>query len=263
MNIFRFHQFVLIEKGPVNTAIIDLLSGNLFQVPNKAIEAFENRNYSDIEEFIEALKEEELIIEIDEKKWIPRISFGADKKNKQDEEIAILEIEEGADLDFVFRRFSQYRINQIHYFGKNKPEGIIPDIDFIQKERKFSNCQFASMVSEDFLKVDKDDYSFNIHYNSCWGGKVAVLADGSIRPCIYSTIVIGNLKDDTIDKMMEEIKTYWQITKDKVDICSVCELRYTCFDCREIPFRKSGNLYSCNPNCQYDPQLGTWAGEPS
>ena len=80
MIIKRFHQFVILERGPVKTAIIDFLKGDVYQVENTVIELFKIREYEEIADFIQSCKKEELIVEVDEKLWIPRISF--EKENE-------------------------------------------------------------------------------------------------------------------------------------------------------------------------------------
>jgi radical SAM protein with 4Fe4S-binding SPASM domain len=102
-----------------------------------------------------------------------------------------------------------------------------------------------------------------MNHNSCWAKKIAVTKDGKIRPCIYSNIVIGNMYDDEdIQSVVKKALKYWDINKDKVEKCKNCELRYACFDCREIAQRKSnGNLYAKNPYCNYDPFKGKWIKE--
>lgn len=58
---------------------------------------------------------------------------------------------------------------------------------------------------------------------------------------------------------IEKIKSYWYISKDKVQKCKECELRYFCIDCREKAQREiNGNLYAANSYCNYDPQTGIW-----
>jgi len=60
-------------------------------------------------------------------------------------------------------------------------------------------------------------------------------------------------------KTVEKIQSYWYLTKDKVEKCKECELRYFCIDCRELAQRESnGNVYASNPNCKYDPNTGVW-----
>ncbi|MHA1919668.1 MAG: SPASM domain-containing protein [Promethearchaeota archaeon] len=93
------------------------------------------------------------------------------------------------------------------------------------------------------------------------GEKICITKDGEVRPCIYSQISIANIFNDNIERIFEKIKTYWEITKDKVEVCKNCELRYVCFDCREIARIKTNNLYAKNPYCQYNPIKGTWIGK--
>jgi MoaA/NifB/PqqE/SkfB family radical SAM enzyme len=38
-----------------------------------------------------------------------------------------------------------------------------------------------------------------------------------------------------------------------------CELKYVCFDCREIASRKNNDLLAANPYCLYDPYTGVWS----
>ena len=104
-------------------------------------------------------------------------------------------------------------------------------------------------------------YYFNMRFNSCWGKKIAVTKDGKVRPCIYSEIIIADLKRSQLRDIIEASKRYWDITKDKIDRCKDCELRFVCFDCREIPHRATNNLYAANPYCFYDPYQGIWQGE--
>jgi hypothetical protein len=59
MKVKKFHQFVVLEKGPVNTAIIDLLKGNIYQIGNDIIFNFLDGNNQEIGEFIHELEEEE------------------------------------------------------------------------------------------------------------------------------------------------------------------------------------------------------------
>lgn len=73
-------------------------------------------------------------------------------------------------------------------------------------------------------------------------------------------VEIVSLLDD-VSELINKAKFYWGITKDKVKKCCNCELRFACFDCREIAYRKNKNIYDENPNCLYNPQKGIWEGE--
>lgn len=253
----KFHQFVTLEKGPVNTAIIDLLKGNVFQIENTIIEKFMDLQYSEIPEFIKSLNDEELLIKVSEERWIPQISDIRMKEN--DTPYFSLEIEEGSNLQKIKEVFSSVYLYKINFYGKKTPSNIFPDIKIYKYNKKFSNCILKSLINGDFNKIDESYYRFNKEYNSCWGRKIAITRDGNIRPCIYSDIKIKNIMEvKHLEEILEKMKKYWYITKDKVDKCKDCELRYVCFDCREIAMRKTGNLFATNPNCKYDPYKGEW-----
>jgi radical SAM protein with 4Fe4S-binding SPASM domain len=97
-----------------------------------------------------------------------------------------------------------------------------------------------------------------MQYNTCWGKKIAITKDNKIRPCIFSEIIVGDIQKNDIYDVIEKIRKYWTITKDKVEKCRDCEFRYVCFDCREIAMRKTNDLYGSNPYCGYNPYTGIW-----
>lgn len=255
----KFHQFVVLEKGNVNTAVIDFMKGNIYQVENAYIDKFRQGKYSEIPEFMEFVDQEGLILEIEPGTWVPQTGVQYEEKDL----VITLEIEEGADLTLIAESFRDFRIDNVVYYGKKIPAGLLPynDIPSLSlKQKDLSKCEAFTTIDGDFPNTRDRIYRFNHKYNSCWGQKAAVTADNKVRPCIYSDIDAGDLKNGNIAEIMEELKTYWEITKDNVETCKECELRFACFDCREIARKKSGHLLAANPNCKYNPATGTWNG---
>jgi len=258
MSIIKdFHQFISIEKGPINTAIIDFLKGNVYQVKNEIIDKFMKRKYQEIPEFIQSLKAEELIIEVDERRWIPRINLKS-RERDEDENSLELEVENGTDLMLINNKFMGNKISKIVFYGKKNSAEIIPEVKTIYRRKQFKKCLEKSTIDGLFGKVDETIYKFNMIYNSCWGRKIAVTADNKIRPCIYSELVIGDIKKDEIEGIIDKAKEYWSITKDKIEKCKDCEFRYMCFDCREIAYREKKDLFGSSPYCSYDSHSGKW-----
>lgn len=256
MKVKKFHQFVQLVKGPKNTCIIDLLKGCVLGADNDLIEAFDKGCYDSISDFIHSLEKEELIIDIDEKKWIPEIEFG----NEETEEFPLkLELEEEVDPELIKRKFQNVKISFITLYGGNALPQLLPLGPIQRKKKDMEQCVALTTVNGKFDGIDRDIFIFNNIYNSCWGKKLAITNNGSVKICIYSDIIIGNLEEDNIESIIKKAKRYWKITKDKVERCKGCEFRYVCFDCREIAQRESGNLYSTNSNCSYEPYKGTWA----
>jgi len=255
MKIRRFHQFVRLEKGPVNTAIINLLNGHIYQVENTFIEKFFDKRYDDIAEDVNFLEKEELIIEVDENAWIPALD--AQWEEKENFPLTI-EIDTDVDIGVLKLLFQDFKIDKIHYYGKKELQEIIPDVEFIEKEKNFANCIELSRVNGELKKINENFYRFSKAYNTCWGRKLAITNDLKVRPCIYSRIIIGDISRDNANDLIENAKKYWGITKEKVEKCKDCELKYTCFDCREIAYRLTSNLFAANPNCNYNPYNGNW-----
>jgi len=260
----KFHQFIVVEKGPVNAAILDLLKGNVYQVEKDIVEKLDNRQYKEIASFIESAEQEQMLIDIDPKKWVPEILLepGQDSKTQIEDPYQQLHfelhVEEGADLGLILEKLKNYDVSKCYYYGPEIPEPYrtLPNIERRQKD--FRECLQKARVEGDFCRITEGIYLFNKKYNSCWGRQVAVTADGSVKPCLFSDLSAGNLFTDPVDTVIRGLAKYWNITKDQVEQCKECELRYVCFDCREIARRKNGGLYSPNPLCCYEPTTGNW-----
>lgn len=258
MKIKTFHQMVLLEKGPVNTAILDMLKGTTFQVENLVIDHFQKGNYEKISEFIEALEEEELIIEIEKGEWMP--DGPLQEKSPLDEVPAelMLEIEEGTDLALVKEKFSLMDIANITFYGAGSPESVFPAINVTRKMKDYSQCIEDCRVTGSFGTIDSQYCSFNSKFNTCWGRKLAVTKDNTLRPCIHSEISLGKIGDMGAMDIINSVKKYWFLTAKKVDTCKDCELGLVCFNCREEAYRASGDVKGRNPHCAYNPYTGEW-----
>ena len=260
----KFHQFIKVEMGPVNTAIIDLLTGNVFQVPNEVINQFDAGNYDDVNEFIKVAYEEFLIIDISPSRWIPVPPPQAKEDNtkKRDKSIE-LHIDEGIPVKKIMDAFKGFSISKIYYYSEEIPEDLNNLQALERKEKNFEKCRQQANVDGNFYKTHSSMVKFNMQYNSCWGSSIAITADGKIRPCIHSQIEVGDIETDLedIDALFEKMEPFWRYNKDRVQRCSVCEFRYVCFDCREIAFRKTGDMDGTNPLCNYNPYTGEWEEE--
>ncbi len=268
--ITKFHQFVKTEKGPVNTAVIDLLKGQVYQVSNDIIDDLEKYRYENIQEFMAAAQKAELIIEVNRNTWFPpcaEIKEDVDKELIEKEYNIELHVDEGVALDTVLDKLKNHNVYKVIYYGSKIPnlQDWVSKFDIICKEKNIANCIGRLTVDEEFEPITESMYRFHKNYNSCWGQKMAITIDGKARPCIYSTIELGDFFEDDIEDILEKLeKSYWNLTKNKVEKCKECELKYVCFDCREMAVRNGGELTSSPPACCYDPFSGTWKkGEKS
>lgn len=255
MTVKKFHQFIRLEKGPENTAIIDFLKGNVYHIGTDLIRKFEERKYDEIGDFLDSLEEEELIFTVEDEDWIP-----SESDEEREDELFRLEIPGDADIHFILEKFKKYRISAVVVDQCRMNESLPEGYRFEAREETacdFKTCEsLARRVGSNALfKTDEQTYAFLQKYNRCWGKSVAVTSDGKIRPCIHSQIILGDINDseEHIYHAMEKMKELWGLTTDKVEKCNGCELRYVCFDCRELAFRHGGELSAINPFCQYNP----------
>lgn len=111
----------------------------------------------------------------------------------------------------------------------------------------------------DINKPTKKRIQKAVSGNSCWQGKINISYDGYVSPCIMQspeTLKKYNLQTATLKNVIDEylIPNYWELSKDKVTTCDVCEFRYLCNDCRPL----ADSLSTRANNCSYDPFSGEW-----
>ena len=79
-----------------------------------------------------------------------------------------------------------------------------------------------------------------------------------MRPCLWWPTEVGNINRDHLKDMISErrFNSFWDISKNNIEVCKDCEYKYNCHDCR---------LNSVNPDedftlkplfCTYDPYTG-------
>lgn len=104
-----------------------------------------------------------------------------------------------------------------------------------------------------------EGFYHNHFYNSCWSGKLSITSCGDIIPCIFARqSVCGNIKETSLNQILNNLEKEWAITKDKVEVCRDCEYRYACHDCRPTAWGVTGNYFSKHERCTYDPYSGEW-----
>ncbi|MCP4148560.1 MAG: radical SAM protein [bacterium] len=113
-------------------------------------------------------------------------------------------------------------------------DGIVEAFQTICKERSSAFEMVVNKTKDiEELIIQPFHFFYSRVYNPCLGHKVAVDTDGAVKPCLWADEVLGNVGDDNIKAMIVAGKfdKYWDLTKDKVDVCMNCDLRYACNDC--------------------------------
>ena len=127
-----------------------------------------------------------------------------------------------------------------------------PDNVEIIKKVKYTKPNFS---------ITKEKFDNNAFYNSCWKGKMAITENGDVLPCVFERdIVCGNVLGTTIHELINSgmMKSCWEKSFEQIKVCSVCEFRFACKDCRPLGKSVSGCISEKNPRCTYNPETGKW-----
>ena len=97
-------------------------------------------------------------------------------------------------------------------------------------------------------------------HNSCLFKKLHIQLDGSLKNCPSMKESFGNIQDITLIEVLEEpsFKKYWNVHKDKINVCKDCEFRYICTDCRAY-VKEPQDMFSQPLKCGYNPYSGEWS----
>lgn len=107
------------------------------------------------------------------------------------------------------------------------------------------------------LYIDIYDFFYNRHFNPCLGQQLAIDCGGEIKIClwakkVFGTLGINNLRDMIISGVFDE---YWELHKDKINVCQNCELKYVCGDCR-VTEKGTWSMTEKPDFCKYNPFIG-------
>jgi SPASM domain peptide maturase of grasp-with-spasm system len=131
------------------------------------------------------------------------------------------------------------------------------NITFIEK--KIDNCNFCGNINSYNFTVNKNTFFESQNFNSCLNGKFSIATDGSIKNCPSMGFSFGNIYTSNLLNVLKlkKFKKLWNITKNKIDVCSKCEFRYICTDCRAY-IENPKDIYSKPLKCGYNPSTGVW-----
>lgn len=113
-------------------------------------------------------------------------------------------------------------------------------------------------ISQSYFVPDIQFYSESQLHNNCLNKKIAIDIKGNVKNCPYSKEIFGNINELNLQELMlnEHFKKYWFLKKDDINICSDCEFRYICSDCRI--FTVDNDLNGKPEKCKYDPYSNIW-----
>lgn len=121
--------------------------------------------------------------------------------------------------------------------------------------------EYCGTISIDSFTVNTQAYARNRNYNSCLAYKISIDKNGFICNCPSIGIRYGHSDSVVLSDVLEieEFRSKWELTKDKLLVCSVCEFRWICSDCRAFTW---DDLENGKPaKCGYNPFISLWSDE--
>lgn len=133
-------------------------------------------------------------------------------------------------------------------------------IDFSNQESiSSSNC---GCIDPQYFSFNVPSYYQNKKYNNCLSHKLSVDQFGEIKNCPSKKNSFGKTGEINLEQtvQLDEFKKEWRITKESVLICSDCEFRWMCSDCR-VFIQDESNSLSKPSKCGYNPYINKWINE--
>jgi SPASM domain peptide maturase of grasp-with-spasm system len=96
-------------------------------------------------------------------------------------------------------------------------------------------------------------------FNTCLNRKISVDCEGYIRNCPSMPQHYGHISSHSLAEAaaLDAFQQLWQVKKDQVKVCSDCEFRYICTDCRAF-VQDASDPFSKPAKCNYNPYTATW-----
>ncbi len=156
------------------------------------------------------------------------------------------------DFFSLFRKDFQYLLDKsdVHWFWKWDFNYHLVDSNIL-----FNNKNFNVALKKE-CRILFDLYFRNVH-NVIYNKRIFIDGNGFVKNTLNG-LILGHIVDGEIVNN-EQIKIYWNVNKDIVEHCNICEHRYMCYDSR-VPFF-DGEKWYYKTDCGYNPYLCKWKWE--
>lgn len=145
----------------------------------------------------------------------------------------------------------------IFYFGCKKSDFIpgSPNQYYIKGKLNKNDC---GVFHPSLLNLDYSHFCLSKSYNSCLFKKVVIDEVGNIKNCPLFAHSYGKMFENTLADIisLKKFQKWWHIKKDDISVCSGCEFRYFCHDCRACTVEDK--LFEKPLNCSYNPKTTKW-----
>jgi SPASM domain peptide maturase of grasp-with-spasm system len=159
------------------------------------------------------------------------------------------------ELFIVCQRISALIFTSAH---KDSTEVLLGrTLTFTTTELKNDNC---GKIHPQYFSCNIKAFSESQRYNSCLNGKISITEEGIIKNCLSLKNEFGSINNPVLRDVIagQSFQKFWNIGKDKINICKDCEFRHVCSDCRAF-LDEPDDLYSKPLKCGYDPYSATWS----
>jgi SPASM domain peptide maturase of grasp-with-spasm system len=132
----------------------------------------------------------------------------------------------------------------------------------IATEEKITDCTSCGKISSLYFCLNMPHYTLTKNYNNCLYKKLGIDVHGNIKNCPSSKQSFGLINEEDLKDIVlsDEFQKLGLINKDQIKICSDCEFRSICSDCR-IYTEIEDDIYSKPKKCKYNPYISKWEGE--
>ncbi|WP_426477327.1 grasp-with-spasm system SPASM domain peptide maturase [Chryseobacterium sp. CBSDS_008] len=134
-------------------------------------------------------------------------------------------------------------------------------LQFLKDDLKLSAC---GKVELKYFNTNISKVTEAMKHNSCLYKKIGIDKNGDIKNCPLMNESFGNINSQSLEEATNQpgFKKYWNLTKDSIQICSDCEFRYVCTDCRAYTENAEKNKEGLNVSkplkCGYNPYTAEW-----
>ncbi|MFO0322315.1 MAG: SPASM domain-containing protein [Bacteroidota bacterium] len=122
-----------------------------------------------------------------------------------------------------------------------------------------NNASHCGVINSNYFSVNIDTFMESNLFNSCLNKKIGIDENGEIKNCPTMKNSYGNIMNTDLKQVLDNasFKELFDVKKDEINDCKVCEFRYICTDCR-ASFIRQIDKFDKPEKCNYNPHTATW-----
>jgi SPASM domain peptide maturase of grasp-with-spasm system len=176
----------------------------------------------------------------------------------------ILAWQEAMDKSTVLQLFSRYPF--IAFDFHSVPETLIHTLQqeyaqypFTFQPAPITDHTHCGKINTGYFTPNVPHFMEALQFNTCLNRKIGIDTAGYIRNCPSMPQHFGHINTTTLAEAVEQpaFQQVWTIRKDQVKICSDCEFRYICTDCRAF-VQDAKDPFAKPAKCSYNPYTAEW-----